>query len=180
MKSQIFYDILTDKPLVFNDVLDLYDHTNAGYTLYDPLKKFVYGRQVNFLADAGANKNDLKKTMDTALGAYASVLLQHGLTDISTPQEQKNGTIVLRQDSTIQTSSRSSTFMVYKIYVNGQIRRARINVRRGTNERFQSHYRITSPKPVLVPNSPFESLCKTYIGSLFAVVGKCAKKQKRT
>lgn len=182
MKSQMMTDVLTGEVVVINGWADLEAYTKAGYTIYDPLKKFVLGKGVNYLADIGATQADIDRACNSTIIAFSSVYLQHGLTLISAGREVKNGTIVLRQDRSIKNSKPYTSYEVYKIYANGQIRQATVFERKksdGKISKYFSHYRLTSPKPVMIAGKPFASLCQTYEGAVFEVLLKYPKKVKK-
>lgn len=182
MKSQMMTDVLTGEVVVINGWEDLEAFTKDGYTIYDPLKKFVLGKGVNYLADIGAEQYYIDWAFKSTIIAFSSVYLQHGLTLISTGREVKNGTIVLRQDRSIKNSKPYTSYEVYKIYANGQIRQATVFERKksdGKISKYFSHYRLTSPKPVMIAGKPFASLCQTYEGAVFEVLLKYLKKVKK-
>lgn len=183
MIARVMIDVLTGKTITFSDSDDttVAEYTAAGYTLYDPKKKFIYGSQVNFLSDIKAAPADISYAIDEVCTWFASMLMANGLAVVSTDREKANGTIVLQQITTIRRLKNSPNkrfYEVYKIYANGQIRQGFGN--HGTIYGPASHYRMTSPMPTMYSdNNPRSSLINTYEDAIFAVIQKYNNKQAR-
>jgi hypothetical protein len=181
MTSQMMMkDVLANEVVVITSWQDQEMYAKQGFTLYDPVKKVVLGKVSNFLADIDADENDIRQAFDSTIDFFGGTFLTVGLELISTEREKKNGTIVLKQLNTERNFRRvggGSSYYIYKIYANGQIRQELVN-RRSSFCFDRVHYRLASPEPTMRHGKSFFSLATTYDNAVWEVLAKYNSKKE--